>query len=109
MVALKLTRSCDNRSKCQESEMMTYDPVPALRALRVPALFLFGAEDRLIPVERSAAVIREVQAQNEHADFTIQVFDHDDHGMYDSSGTLDPRYLDAMAKWLAAKIPARHF
>jgi pimeloyl-ACP methyl ester carboxylesterase len=85
---------------------MTYDPLPALRALRVPALFLFGADDRLIPVEKSVTVIRDVLTQSGHKDFTTQVFDHDDHGMYDASGSLDPRYLDAMRKWLAARIPA---
>jgi dienelactone hydrolase len=84
---------------------MTYDPVPALRALRVPALFLFGADDRLIPVEKSVTVIRDVLIQSGHKDFTTQVFDHDDHGMYDASGSLDPRYLDAMRKWLAARVP----
>jgi pimeloyl-ACP methyl ester carboxylesterase len=87
---------------------MTYDPVPALRALRVPALFLFGAEDRLIPVAKSVAVIRGVSTQNARADFTIQVFDHDDHGMYVTSGntvgTVDPRYLEAMRKWLAERV-----
>jgi len=82
---------------------MTYDPVPALRALRVPALFLFGAEDRLIPVEKSVSVIREILTQS-HADFTIQVFDGDDHGMFRSSGALDPRYLDTMRKWLAERV-----
>jgi dienelactone hydrolase len=85
---------------------MTYDPLPALRALRVPALFLFGADDRLIPVEKSVTVIRDVLTQGGHKDFTTQVFDHDDHGMYDASGSLDPRYLDAMRKWLAARMPA---
>jgi pimeloyl-ACP methyl ester carboxylesterase len=78
---------------------MTYDPVPALRALRVPALFLFGAEDRLIPIEKSVSVIRSVLSENK--DFTIRVFDHDDHGMHDASGAVDPRYLDTMRKWLA--------
>jgi len=82
---------------------MTYDPVPALRALRVPALFLFGAADRLIPVEKSVEVIRDAQSQNKHADFTIHVLDHDDHGMYDQHGALDLRYLDAMKSWLAAR------
>jgi len=53
---------------------MTYDPLTALRALRVPALFLFGADDRLIPVEKSVSAIREVLTQG-RADFTIQVFD----------------------------------
>jgi hypothetical protein len=85
---------------------MTYDPLPALRKLRVPALFLFGAEDRLIPVEKSAAAIRGVLTESGHADFTIQVLDHDNHGMHDASGAIDPRYLDAMRNWLAARVPA---
>jgi uncharacterized protein len=87
---------------------MTYDPVPALRALHVPALFLFGAEDRLIPVEQSVAIIREVLTKSGHADFTIQVFDHDDHGMHLTSdnarGEVDPRYLDTMQKWLSGRV-----
>jgi dienelactone hydrolase len=82
---------------------MTYDPLPALRTLRVPALFLFGAEDRLIPVEKSVSVIREVLTQS-HADFTIQMFDGDDHGMFGSNGALDPRYLDTMRKWLNERV-----
>jgi dienelactone hydrolase len=82
---------------------MTYDPVPALRALRVPALFLFGAQDRLIPVEKSVSVIREILTQS-HADFTIQVFDGDDHGMFRSNGALDPRYRETMRKWLAQRV-----
>jgi uncharacterized protein len=82
---------------------MTYDPVPALRALHVPALFLFGAEDRLIPVEKSVAVIQDVLSKT-HADFQIKVFDHDDHGMHDATGAVDPRYLDTMQKWLATRV-----
>jgi len=83
---------------------MTYDPVPALRALRVPALFLFGAEDRLIPVEKSAAIIRDVLTRSGHPDFTIQTFDHDDHGMHDGTGAIDPRYLDTMRRWLVGRV-----
>jgi len=59
---------------CASGREMTYDPLPALRALRVPALFLFGADDRLIPVEKSVSAIREVLTQG-RADFTIQVLD----------------------------------
>jgi len=82
---------------------MTYDPVPALRALRVPALFLFGSEDRVIPVEKSVSVIREVLTES-HADFSIQVFDGDNHGMFGSNGVRDPRYLNAMRKWLDERL-----
>ena len=43
----------DYTGYCAFGREMTYDPLPALRALRVPALFLFGADDRLIPVEKA--------------------------------------------------------
>lgn len=83
---------------------MTYDPLPALRALHVPALFIFGADDRLIPVEKSVDVIRTELTRSGNRDFTIRVFDHDDHGMFHSTGTLDPRYLQTMQAWLAAHL-----
>jgi len=87
-----------------------YDPVPALRALRVPALFLFGAEDRLIPVEESVAVIKRVQAEDRfhYHDFTIREFPNDDHGMNLVSshrgGAIDPEYLKTMREWLRAHV-----
>jgi uncharacterized protein len=88
---------------------MTYDPVPALRALHVPALFLFGAQDRLIPVEKSASIIRDVLTESGHTDFTVRVFDGDDHNLRvavgDARGEVDPRYLDTMREWLAKRVP----
>ncbi|HKM91478.1 MAG TPA: alpha/beta hydrolase [Candidatus Acidoferrales bacterium] len=86
---------------------MHYDPVPALQALRVPALFLFGAQDQLIPVEKSKEVIQRVLQQSGHPDFTIRTFRDADHGMYltvgGRHGGLDPEYLDTMHTWLAAR------
>ena len=85
-----------------------YDPVPALRALRAPALFLFGDEDRLIPVEESVAVIKRVQAEDRYHDFTIREFPNDDHGMYlvssHGNGAIDPEYLKTMREWLRAHV-----
>jgi hypothetical protein len=57
----------------------------------------------VIPVEKSVSVIREVLSES-RADFTIQVFDGDDHGMFRSSGGLDPRYLNAMRTWLDQRV-----
>src|SRR5262249_54222902 len=37
---------------------VNYDPTIALRSLAVPALFIFGEKDALVPVERSVAIIR---------------------------------------------------
>jgi uncharacterized protein len=83
-----------------------YDPVPALRAVRVPALFLFGERDQLIPVAESVAAIRRVLAEDAHHDFTIREFPNDDHQMRQTTdatrGEIDPEYLKTMTEWLAA-------
>jgi uncharacterized protein len=83
-----------------------YDPVPALRALRVPALFLFGDQDQLIPVQESIAVLRRVQAEDPRHNFTIREFPNDDHGMHlvSAAYTLDPEYLHTMQSWLHATV-----
>jgi pimeloyl-ACP methyl ester carboxylesterase len=85
-----------------------YDPVPTLRAVQVPALFLFGDRDQLIPVAESVAAIRRVLAEDSHHDFTIREFPNDDHGMQltagEASGEIDPEYLKTMREWLATHI-----
>ena len=89
-----------------------YDPVPALRALRVPALFLFGDKDRLIPVPESIAIIRRVQTDDPRHDFTIREFPDDDHGMFllsgDGNNGIDPEYLKTMQGWLTAHVLSTH-
>ena len=59
-----------------------YDPRPALERIKVPVLALFGADDRLVPVEESVAVYREAVASEllrvavfPGADHRIQVCD----------------------------------
>jgi hypothetical protein len=87
-----------------------YDPIPALRALHVPALFLFGDEDRLVPVPTSVAILQRVEAETRSKDFTIRVLPGADHGMrLRTTGQRDPDYLEAMRDWVtrAVKPPAR--
>jgi pimeloyl-ACP methyl ester carboxylesterase len=87
---------------------MNYDPVPTLRMVRVPALFLFGDKDRLIPVAESVAAIRRVLAEEGHHNFTIREFPNDDHSMRLMSGNdygeIDPEYLQTMGVWLATHV-----
>jgi uncharacterized protein len=87
---------------------MNYDPVPTLRAVRVPALFLFGDRDQLIPVAESVAAIRRVLAEDGHHDFTIREFPNDDHQMRLTTdatyGEIDPEYLKTMREWLASRM-----
>jgi dienelactone hydrolase len=87
---------------------MNYDPVPTLRIVRVPALFIYGDKDQLIPVPESIAAIRQVLAEDSHHDFTIREFPNDDHGMYLTTdanyGNIDTEYLKTMREWLASKV-----
>ncbi len=87
---------------------MNYDPVPTLRAVRVPALFLFGDRDQLIPVAESVAAIRRVLAEDSHHDFTIREFPNDDHQMRLTTDAtyreIDPEYLKTMREWLASRV-----
>jgi hypothetical protein len=87
---------------------MNYDPVPALRAIKVPTLFLFGDKDQLIPVEKSVEIIRHVQAESGNKDFTIQVFQNVDHQMFkvtpEGDRNMNPEYLETMHKWLGAHV-----
>lgn len=86
---------------------MNYDPVPTLEALKIPALFLFGDQDQLIPVQTSMEIIRRVQSEPGQRDFTIQVFPGVEHDMYaetgDAGGT-SREYLNAMQSWLTAHL-----
>jgi hypothetical protein len=84
-----------------------YDSVPALRALRVPALFLFGNHNQLIPVDESVAVIQRVLAEDKHRDFTIWVFPNVDHEMRlvtSEAGAIDPEYPKTMRDWLSTHV-----
>ena len=96
------------RSTLWFKQEAVYDPVLALRALRVPALFLFGDHDQLIPVDESVAVIQRVLAQDKHHDFTIRVFLNVDHEMRlitsEAARGTDPEYLKTMRDWLSSHV-----
>ena len=96
------------RSRLWFKVEMNYDPTTALRRLSVPALFLFGERDELVPVGKSVDIIRGVLTQSGHPDFTIQVFPEADHGIRvtapDGTMRLAPGYLDTMRDWLRRRV-----
>jgi len=90
---------------------LNYDPVQALHKLSVPALFLFGEQDELVPVAKSVEVIRSVLSKDSNHDFTIKVFPGANHGLYvtaaDGARSYAPGYLDTMRDWMRAKAISR--
>jgi uncharacterized protein len=87
---------------------MNYDPVATLRKLNVPALFLFGAEDQLVPAAKSAEIIRQTLTESSDRDFTIKVFPGADHGIYvrDATGSmrLASGYEETMKQWVLLRL-----
>jgi dienelactone hydrolase len=85
-----------------------YDPKVALRTLSVPALFIFGEKDTVVPVDTSVAIIRDTLTTSGHHGFSIIVFPGADHGLSitsaDGRQTLAAGYLDAIDEWLRTTL-----
>jgi pimeloyl-ACP methyl ester carboxylesterase len=83
---------------------MNYDPRIALRRLTAPVLFVFGDQDRLVPVQTSIDIIRQTLTESGHRDFTIKSFPGADHGIRLESGQFAPGYLQTMSDWVHSKV-----
>ena len=77
-----------------------YDPAPALRQLKAPALSLFGGADRNIPSRQSAAAFRLIKAKL-HKNWTIIVYLGAGHGLFDSKPTT-------AANWVLRPVTHAH-
>ena len=79
-----------------------YDPGPALRALRIPSLWLLGERDRSVPTAASLKNL-EPLAREQPGLFTVRVFPNHDHNLIDvASGS----WVDAfrlILDWLREK------
>jgi pimeloyl-ACP methyl ester carboxylesterase len=89
---------------------VNYDPRIALQKLSVPALFVFGERDELVPVPASVAIVQATLAGTGHHDFLIKVFPGADHTIRveqpGGSSGLAAGYLDLMSAWLRRTLPA---
>ncbi|MBF6485844.1 alpha/beta hydrolase [Nocardia otitidiscaviarum] len=96
--------------------LLNYDPAPALSALRVPTLAVYGGKDLQVPPAQSEGPMRNLLADN--PDATVHTFDGLNHllqpadkGTPDEYAaietTMDPAVLDYLSKWLTERMPPR--
>jgi pimeloyl-ACP methyl ester carboxylesterase len=84
------------------TSIIDYDPRPALRALRVPVLALFGADDAVVPVEPSVAAYRDEVATDL---LTIVVLPGGDHRIQtDDPPGLVTGYLETLTTFIADAV-----
>jgi uncharacterized protein len=87
-----------------------YDPAPALAALHIPALWIYGQLDRQVPVRLSVANL----AGYHNPRWTVVVLPGGSHGLIATRHGLDPELADAtrfalgyfttLSAWVAAHI-----
>lgn len=93
----------------QYAAQVTYDPAPALRALEIPTLALFGTKDVQVNAADNEPLMRKLLAGNPGA--TVHTFEGANHlmqlaetGMPDEYArietTIDPTVLDYLKTWL---------
>lgn len=93
--------------------LVSYDPAPALSALRMPVLAFFGSADVQVPPAHNAQPMRDLLGAG--ADATVTVLDGLNHlmqpagsglpGEYESiETTIDPVALDTVTGWLGARV-----
>ena len=82
------------------------DPADHWRRVRVPSFVAFGGTDRLIPVERSATILKQVFKGKEYL-LTLKVYPGADHTIKitpSSTGFVFPRfaegYPDDVVRWI---------
>ena len=93
-------------------ELLFFEPLPVWEGLRVPALFIWGDKDTVVPVEKGRAIIESARRRSGASDYAIKVFPNVTHAITisrpQSAGWDFPRaatdYLDATADWLASRV-----
>ncbi|QLY33660.1 alpha/beta hydrolase family protein [Nocardia huaxiensis] len=94
--------------------LVNYDPAPALSALRVPVLAIYGGKDLQVPAEQSEGPMRTLLAAGPDAD--VHVFDGLNHLLQPADKgvpseyafidtTIDPVVLDYVTAWLTQRFP----
>jgi pimeloyl-ACP methyl ester carboxylesterase len=87
----------DEVDRREWSAAMDHDPVPSLRALRVPALALYGSDDEWTPVDDSVAAWEGALGDR----VEVVVLDGLGHDLREPDGAPSPRYEGALLGWLA--------
>ncbi|MFD3743172.1 alpha/beta hydrolase family protein [Nocardia sp. NPDC058633] len=106
----------DSFNTAYMASFITYDPEPALQALRVPVLAFFGGTDQQVPAAQNEQPMRDHLAAG--PDATVHTFPGLNHLMQPSATgkpseyssietTIDPAVSTYVTDWLTQHIPPR--
>ena len=84
-----------------------FDPIPSIRKLKIPALWLYGGKDTFIPPRLSARRLAPIAAESGR-DFTVADFPNANHALVETTTGLTSEMLrsDTFAPGLFASVGA---
>jgi pimeloyl-ACP methyl ester carboxylesterase len=98
------------------TNLLSYDPRPALEKVTCPILVLYGQLDTIVPASENRDKMEAALKRAGNRDATIRVFDKANHGFFaaitggrregPSLKGLVPGYLQARVDWLRQHLPA---
>ena len=94
--------------------LIVYDPAPALRAIRLPVLALFGELDNNIVPEKNRAAWEAALRASSHPDYTLRILPKANHAMLDAKAGNNaemkslqrfvPAYSEVVLDWLSKRL-----
>ena len=94
--------------------MVAYDPAPALRAIRLPVLALFGEMDNNILPDKNRAAWEAALSAGGHRDYTLRILPKANHAMLEATAGNNaemkslrrfvPAYPEVVLDWLSKRI-----
>lgn len=88
------------------ARIMNYDPLPSARALRCPALVLFGGADGVVPVARSVELLAGALPNLDDGLSGIAVFPGGNHGLFTAEPDPEVPRRDQLAAGFLSMLEA---
>lgn len=82
----------------------SYDPLPDLKQLRAPVLYILGEKDAFVPVHKSARLFQQTLEANGHRDHQVWMLPRAAHGLWETDVDGGGAYIDS-THWAREHYP----
>jgi len=82
----------------------SYDPLPDLKKLNVPVLYILGEKDAFVPVHKSAKLFQQTLDENGHKDHQVWMLPRAAHGLWETDLDGGSAYINS-THWAREHYP----
>jgi dienelactone hydrolase len=77
------------------SVFYSYDPLPDLKRLEAPVLYILGEKDAFVPVHKSARLFQQTLDANGHRDHQVWILPRAAHGLWETDSDGGSAYINS--------------